>query len=218
MATLVAVFRETREGAAMRYVAYYRVSTAKQAYGLEAQQSDVRAFLGQHGGVLEEEFIERKSGEKDKNRPELQKALAYCRKHKCRLLLAKLDRVSRDVEFIAWLMKQVPFTVVSMPNADPFQVHIWAALAQQERTMIAQRTKAGLKVAKANGKQLGGLRPGSLRFKAEADQRALELKPLFDQMSGLSAREIAEELNKRKVPTANGCIWHSTTVLRMMRR
>jgi DNA invertase Pin-like site-specific DNA recombinase len=203
----------------MRYVAYYRVSTAKQAYGLEAQQSDVRAFLGQHGGSLEAEFIERKSGKDDKNRPELQKALAYCRKHKgCKLLLAKLDRVSRDVEFIAWLMKQGPFVVASMPNADPFQLHIWAALAQQERTMIAQRTKAGLAVVKAKGVKLGGLRPGTERIMEEADKRAAELKPLLASMQGMSARAMADRLNKQGVYTPNGGKWHSTTVLRVLRR
>ena len=179
---------------------------------------DVQAFLGQRGGDLEQEFIERKSGKDDKNRPELLKALAYCRKHKCKLLLAKLDRVSRDVEFIAGLVKQVPFTVVTMPDAEPFQVHIYAALAEQERRMIAERTKAGLKIAKAAGRRLGGLRPRTALIKAEADSRALELKPLLDQMQGLSARAMADELNKQNIPTANGGKWHSTTVLRIIRR
>jgi DNA invertase Pin-like site-specific DNA recombinase len=202
-----------------QYVAYYRVSTSRQPYGLEAQRRDVQAFLGQHGGELAGEYVERKSGKNHRNRPELDKALARCKKHKgCKLLLAKLDRVSRNTAFIAWLMEQTRFTVSDKPHATEFELHIWAALAQQERKQISERTKAGLAVAKSRGTKLGGMRDNSIRLKREADKRARQIMPIINKLLPMSFRKIAEELNRQKVPTANGNVWSHTTVAKLMRR
>ena len=160
------------------FVAYYRVSTARQGrsgLGLEAQQFAVRQYLNAGAGVLLSEFTEIESGKKV-DRAQLDAALAACRVRGATLVIAKLDRLARNVSFIASLMNSgVEFVAVDMPQANRFTVHIMAAMAEHEREMISQRTKVALAEAKRRGAQLGGNR-GKLHLIAgrggEASARA----------------------------------------------
>ena len=148
-----------------KYVLYYRVSTKRQGKsgnGLEAQKRDIQLFLDTHTEEPFEvlgEYQDIESGRSD-DRSELQKAIALCKKEKATLLVSKLDRLSRKVSYIASLMedKKLNFRVASMPHADKFQLHIYAALAEQERDFISTRTKAALASVKAKGTLLGGAR------------------------------------------------------------
>ena len=141
-----------------KFVAYYRVSTDKQGksgLGLEAQQTAVKRWLDGGTWKLLASFTEVESG-KRVQRPELAKALAYCKRHKATLLIARLDRLARNVHFISGLMEaKVKFVAVDMPEATPFMLHIYAAVAQEEARAISARTKAALAAAKARGKRLG---------------------------------------------------------------
>jgi DNA invertase Pin-like site-specific DNA recombinase len=149
--------------AARRFVAYYRVSTDRQGrsgLGLEAQQKAVRDYLDGGAWEIVAEFVEVESG-KRADRPELARALDACRKHKARLVIAKLDRLSRNLAFIATLMDSgVEFVAVDNPHANKLTIHILAAVAEHEREMISERTKAALAAAKARGKKLGTPGPG----------------------------------------------------------
>ena len=131
-------------------------------------------------------------------------------------VVAKLDRLSRDVHFISGLMKhKVAFIVADLgADTDPFMLHLYAALAEKERRMISQRTKDALAAAKANGKQLGGLRHHGRELQQAAIGRAKALQPLFDELAGKSAREIARILNERSVATPTGKPWSAMTVIR----
>src|SRR5262249_4112211 len=142
------------------------------------------------------------------------------RHHQAPIIVAKLDRLSRDVHFISGLMThKTPFIVAELgADADPFMLHLYAALAEKERRLISQRTKDALAAKKAQGVKLGGLNAGVLKVRDEAKARAEALRPLLTELAGLSARGIAAELNKRKVPTPNGKPWHATTVIRVQRR
>ena len=144
--------------AAGKFIPYYRVSTARQGrsgLGLDAQRAAVEAFLNGGSWQIIEEFIETESGKRD-DRPELQKALASCRIHRATLLIAKLDRLSRDAAFLLGLQKAgVKFTAVDMPQADNFTVGILAVLAEKERELIASRTREALAAAKRRGVRLG---------------------------------------------------------------
>ena len=136
------------------FIAYYRVSTDKQGksgLGLEAQRQAVVDFINGNGNKVIAEYTEVESG-KRRDRPELAKALTDCRKHKAKLVIAKLDRLARNVHFISGLMESgVDFVAVDMPQANRLTVHILAAVAEHEREMISQRTKAALAVAKERG-------------------------------------------------------------------
>lgn len=138
------------------YVAYYRVSTVKQGHsglGLEAQRHTIEAFC-REGSILAE-FTDVESGKND-HRPELLKAIAYTKQHRAQLMIAKLDRLSRNVYFISSLMEsKVHFKACDLPEADHFTVHLFAALAEKERRMISERTKAALAAKKARGFALG---------------------------------------------------------------
>lgn len=200
----------------MDYVAYYRVSTKRQSssgLGLDAQKRTVNTFVEKSGKILEE-FVETESGAKN-NRRELTAALAFARKHRAALLIAKLDRFSRRLSFIASMMESgVPLIVAEMPNATDFQLHIFAALAQEERRLIATRTKAALAEAKRRGQKLG-INGQALaeRNHAEALQFARTLEPhirLFSNTTQYS--KIAEYLNKIGIKTRSKSIFYPQTV------
>jgi DNA invertase Pin-like site-specific DNA recombinase len=217
------------------FVAYYRVSTEKQGrsgLGLEAQQQAVTAFLNGGEWRLVGSFTEVESGKRD-DRPRLAEALASCRLHQATLLIAKLDRLSRDAHFLLGLQKAgVRFVAVDMPHADNFTVGILAMVAQKEREMISERTRAALKAAKARGVSLGGDRgnlgavshhgraaSAGLR-KANADDRSQDLAAIIRPLraSGASLRAIAAELDQRGIRTARGSEWTPTAVKRVITR
>jgi DNA invertase Pin-like site-specific DNA recombinase len=208
-----------------RFVAYYRVSTDRQGrsgLGLEAQQKAVQDYLNGADWSLVAELTEVETGKRS-DRPELTKALALCRKHKAKLVIAKLDRLSRNLAFIATLMDSgAEFVAVDNPHANKLTLHILAAVAQHEREMIAERTKAALAAAKARGIKLG--RNGAERlapaYRAAAVQRAASLAPILIEMRsvGMSARRIAAELIARQVPTPASGKWHAQTVMRLLKR
>lgn len=212
-------------------VAYIRVSTARQGrsgLGLEAQQAALQRFCETEGFEILAERIEVETGKGADaldRRPELAAALTEAKRRKCPVLVAKLDRLSRDVAFIAGLMAQrVPFIVAELgPDADPFMLHIYAALAEKERRLISARTKAALQAARARGQRLG--RNGAERlapaYKAEATRRADELAPIIKEVrvaGASSLRQIAAGLNGRGIPTARGGAWTAVQVRRVLER
>ena len=203
-------------------IGYIRVSTAKQGrsgLGLEAQQEALQRFAEANGFAFLETLTEVESGGDD-NRPELTKALARAKKERAHIIVAKLDRLSRDVHYISGLMKhRVPFIVAELgADTDPFMLHIYAALAEKERLMISQRTKAAMKAAKARGVSIGGLRDKGEELQREAKERAEGLRSVFEELSGMSARKAAKELNARGIPTSSGSKWHATQVIRVRER
>ena len=171
------------------------------------------------------EFEDHLSG-KNEDRPELGRAIELVRRTGAELLVAKLDRLSRKVAFIAALMDdpKVRLRVAAMPYADKFQLHIYAALAEQEREFISARTKAALAEAKAKGRRLGGLRDKTMKrnagvkanAKARADRIAKIVVPLREQ--GASLRAIADALNSSGAPTARGGVWQASQVKRVLER
>jgi DNA invertase Pin-like site-specific DNA recombinase len=208
---------------ASQFVAYYRVSTDRQGrsgLGLEAQQAAVRGYLGAVAPIAE--FTEIETGQRN-DRPQLREALALCRKHKARLVIAKLDRLSRNLAFIAALMDSgVEFVAVDNPHATRLTLHILAAVAEHERHMIADRTKAALQAAKARGIRLGRNATDRLApaYRSAAMERARNLAPVLAELksTGMSARGMAAELTARGIPTPNGAKWHGQTVRRMIDR
>ncbi|WP_338610459.1 recombinase family protein [Pelagibacterium nitratireducens] len=214
-----------------QYVIYTRVSTQEQGrsgHGLEAQERDIDLFLTNFSDVPYEvigRFQDVLSGSSD-DRPELAQALKLARSTGAELLVSKLDRLSRKVSFIAALMddKALKLRVASMPFADKFQLHIYAALAEQERAFISERTKAALKSAKANGKKLGGLRDKTMKrneaiqakAKAEAEKVMKVIGPL--RRSGATLAAIAATLNDTGIATSRGGAWTPTQVSRVLAR
>jgi DNA invertase Pin-like site-specific DNA recombinase len=201
------------------FVAYYRVSTDRQGksgLGLDAQKKAVEDYLNDGPWQLVGDFTEIESGKRS-DRPELEKALEACRRQKAKLVIAKLDRLSRNLAFIATLMESsVEFVAVDNPHASKLTVHILAAVAQHEREMISERTKAALQAAKARGKRLGNPKlskaaaRGTAAGKAAADQFAANVLPLIReiQASGVTSHNaIAAKLNERRVKTARGGRW-----------
>jgi DNA invertase Pin-like site-specific DNA recombinase len=185
-------------------VAYYRVSTQKQGrsgLGLEAQRNAVWHFAKAEGFEIVAEFTEVETGKGSdalERRPQLKAALRAAKKVKCEVAVAKLDRLSRDVAFIAGLMSQrVPFIVCALGRSvDPFTLHIYAALAEQERRMISQRTSAGLQAAKARGVKLGRQEIADAQRDAAAARDAI-LKPVLRETIDLSAQKAADEIERR---------------------
>jgi DNA invertase Pin-like site-specific DNA recombinase len=173
------------------------------------------------------EFTEIESGKRNK-RPELEKALAACKRQRAKLVIAKLDRLSRNLAFIATLMDSgVEFIAVDNPHANKLTVHILAAVAQHEREMIAQRTKDALQAAKARGVVLGNPKLADVRdravanLKADADRFAKNVAPIIReiQSSGVSSnRGIARSLNARGVATARGGAWTGVQVAAILHR
>lgn len=212
-----------------RFVAYYRVSTERQGrsgLGLEAQQAAVASFIN-GGSELVGEFTEIESGKRNA-RPELAKAFEACRRHKAKLVIAKLDRLSRNLAFIATLMESgVEFVAVDNPHANKLTVHILAAVAQHEREMISERTKAALAAAKRRGVTLGNpqlakaAKHGTAATKAAAKHFAANVLPVIRdiQAGGASSNTaIAAKLNERNVPTARGGKWAHVQVAAIIGR
>jgi len=213
-----------------KFVAYFRVTTGKQGrsgLGLDAQRKAVRDYLDGGTWSLIGEFTEVESGKRNE-RPELVKALAACKRNKAKLVIAKLDRLSRNLAFIATLMESgVEFVAVDNPHANKLTVHILAAVAQHEREMIAQRTKDALQAAKARGVALGNPRLADVRsravasVKAVADRFAKNVAPIIReiQSTGIAShRGIARSLNSRGIATARGGEWTAVQVGSILRR
>ena len=211
-------------------IAYIRVSTARQGrsgLGLEAQRRAIAEFCEREGLAITGEYVEVETGKGAdalERRPQLAAALAAAKKARCSIIVAKLDRLSRDVAFIAGLMaSRVPFIAAELgADADPFMLHLYAALAEKERRMISARTKDALRAAKARGVKLGrhGAEHLSVVNKAAALERAMILAPLLADMKvrGLSSRAIAAELTTLGVATPSGGRWHPQTVMRALSR
>ena len=208
-----------------RFVSYYRVSTAQQGasgLGLEAQREAVSRHIAGARGVIVAEFQEVESGKKN-DRPQIAAALAACRLRRAKLIIAKLDRLARNVFFISSLMESgVDFVACDNPHATRLTIHILAAVAEHEREMMAERTRAALQAAKARGVRLG--RNGADRlapaYRAKAMERARQLAPVLTKMktAGLSARQMAAQLTERGIATPTGARWHAQTVIRMIDR
>lgn len=214
-----------------QYVIYRRVSTKEQGrsgLGLDAQDRDIALYFdGFATGPYEvlETYTDVLSGSDD-TRPALSAALEMCRRTGATLLVSKLDRLSRKVSMIAALMddKRVKLRVASMPNADKFQLHIYAALAEQEREFISARTKAALAEAKLRGAKLGGLRDKTMQrnkaVQANALARAEKVEGIVMPLrqSGATLRQIADRLNQAGVETARGGRWQASQVKRVVER
>jgi DNA invertase Pin-like site-specific DNA recombinase len=203
-----------------KFFSYLRVSTDRQGergHGLDAQRKAVADYLNGGAWELMGEFVEVESGKRN-GRPKLAEALAACKKHHARLVIAKLDRLSRNVAFIATLMDgKIDFVCCDFPSANRLTLHILAAVAEHEREMIAKRTKEGLAAAKAKGVVLGN-RDLAAANKAGAIERARAIGPALAELAGLSARAAAAELNTRKVATPTGAPWSAKTVIRARER
>lgn len=213
----------------MRAVAYYRVSTDKQGrsgLGLEAQREAVRRFLKDDYPPIRE-FKEVESGKRT-DRPELQRAIEYAKLHKAKLVIAKLDRLARNVHFVSGLMQAgVDFVAVDIPHANKLTIHIIAAVAEDEAQRISERTKAALQAAKARGVKLGGFRGakvdpslGTAARQRLARERAKSIVPIIEElrMEGVtSLAALSAKLNERGIPSPRGGRWQATTVLRVLR-
>ena len=217
-------------------VAYYRVSTERQrrsGLGIDAQRDAVWRFAEAEGFSLAAAFVEAESGKGADaldRRPQLAEALSVARCRKCAVIVAKLDRLSRDVAFISGLMAQrVPFIVAELgADADPFMLHLYAALAEKERRLISERTRAALAQRKAQGARLGNPRnarkaaaQGRTAQSNEADRFAANVLPIIDaiKQAGVSTfAGIAAALNARGVRSARGGIWHVSSVMNLVAR
>jgi DNA invertase Pin-like site-specific DNA recombinase len=216
-------------------VAYIRVSTTSQGrsgLGIESQREALTRFAKEVGFDIVAEFVEIETGKGSDaldRRPQLAAALAKARALRSSVVVAKLDRLSRDVHFISGLMAhRVPFVVTELgPDVDPFVLHLYAALAEKERALISGRTKSALAAAKAKGVKLGNPNIEAARgeameaIKAEADRAAGNVLPIIAEIkkSGASTlRAIAEALNARGIPTPRGGRWHATSVRNALAR
>ncbi|WP_448189346.1 recombinase family protein [Azospirillum sp. sgz301742] len=228
---------------AERFIAYYRVSTARQGLGLDAQRADVARYL--NGRTLLAEFSEKESG-RNNHRPELQRALDLCRLTGATLLIAKLDRLSRDVHFLTGLEKAgIEFVACDMPNANRLTVHIMACIAQEERETIAKRTKGALGAIKAEIERTGsyttkagqviaklgknnltpeirtiGVKAAALVISTKADEFASRVLPIIRQLQnqGMSLRAIADRLNAMQIRAVRGGQWQAVQVSRVLER
>ena len=219
-------------------ISYLRVSTARQGVsglGLEAQRAAVAAHIASGGHTLVSEYVEVESGAKAA-RPQLAAALAACKLHRATLVIAKLDRLARNVAFISNMMDGgVDFVACDMPHANRLTLHLLAAIAEHEREMISQRTKAALQAAKVRGQRLGnpngaaGLvayasqaaRESAGKRAERASQRAEAVGRVIRDIVGsgiAGSRAIALALNDRGIPAPSGGRWHGEQVRRTMAR
>jgi DNA invertase Pin-like site-specific DNA recombinase len=217
-------------------IAYLRVSTQQQhrsGLGIEAQRTAVGRFAEVEGIAIISEFVEAETGKGADaldRRPQLAAALAAARSAKCAVLVSKLDRLSRDVAFVSGLMAQrVPFIVAELGrDADPFMLHLYAALAEKERRLISERTKAALSAKKVNGGKLGNPRNiasagaiGRAAQVAAADQFVAALAPVVAAIRNTGAttlEAISCALNERGVRPARGTRWHASSVANLLSR
>jgi DNA invertase Pin-like site-specific DNA recombinase len=225
--------KRRQKAGTIKAVAYYRVSTAKQGrsgLGLEAQQAAVRAFLEGRGWPPLAEFIEIESGRKA-DRPELARALEACRLYGATLVIAKLDRLSRNAAFLLTLRDSgVEFVACDMPDANRLTVGIMAMVAEDEGERISARTKAALAAARARGTKIGGFRgysfsaadraAGAATLTARARRTAAAILPIIRELQTagiVSLRGLAHELTQRGVPTPGGASrWQAVQVRRLM--
>lgn len=208
-------------------IPYYRVSTERQGQsglGLDAQRLAVSDYALRSQLRILEEFTEIESG-KNKFRPVLLSAIAACKKEKATLLIAKLDRLGRNVAFISHLMESgIDFIAVDNPYANKLIVHIMAAFAEFERDQISRRTKEALIVAKARGVILGkyGKNVLSKKNKKASKVFAKQMQPIIESIRSdgfLTIREIRDELNQRQIPTYSGKqTWHVNTVHQLLKK
>lgn len=210
----------------MKYVAYYRVSTQKQGesgLGLESQQSAVSAFCEPL-----ESFTEVETGTNKKARPELQRAIAACKRLGATMVVAKLDRLARNVAFVSALMESgVDFVACDNPQANRLTIHILAAVAEDEAQRISERTKAALAAYKVRGGKLGNPKnltteasqKGNAANKTAADKYKAEVIPIAQKLreAGRTLTEIAETLTGRGILTRRGKAWSATAVARLLR-
>jgi len=213
----------------MNYIAYYRVSTKKQGVsqlGLKAQEHAVRRFISPE--LIDMEFTEMETGTNKKFRPVLNEALALCKKHGATLIIAKLDRLARNVSFVSSLMdSKVKFKAVDMPEATDLTIHIMSAIAQNEAKVISSRIKEALA---QSTKELGNpqnLTPeaqkrGVEMIKLKAKQNANNTRALAFVMEldykNLTLREIAEKLNRNEFKTSTGKMFGTTQVIRILKK
>jgi len=215
----------------MYVIAYLRVSTQEQGnskLGLEAQKAALEEYCHHQGHEIAEWFTEIASakGHTLRDRPILDKALRLARKTKRRILVSRLDRLSRDVAFVSGLMaERVAFEVAEFgPDVDPFMLHIYAAVAEKERHLISARTKAALRAAKARGIQLGGLRDNTAERNAALAKKTMAFaerhRDLLSSMASQnkSLTDMAKALNKSGLRTTRGCEFTAVQVSRMIDR
>lgn len=210
------------------YIAYYRVSTDRQGrsgLGLNAQRNAVAGYLSGRGHLLAE-FTEIESGQR-KDRPQLTAALNACRQHRSTLVIARLDRLARNVHFISGLMESnADFVACDMPEASRLTIHILAAVAEHEREIISQRTKEALREAKARGIRLGNpyaINVVHLAHQANREQAHTFAAPLLllvysMRQQGMTLQAIANEMNQRRISTARGGSWHPQTIQNLLAR
>ena len=220
-----------------KWISYLRVSTGRQGrsgLGLEGQRKAVDDFLNGGSWHLVKEFVEVESGKKtDRQRPVLAEAIKACRLYGAKLVIAKLDRLSRNAHFLLGLKEAgVDFVCADMPSANRLTVGIMAMVAEEEGRMISERTKAALAAARRRGVQLGGYnkdpkltvkarKTGQETNRAKAAARATDLAPAIAELQAAGAtslRAIAAGLNERGIPTARGGAWTATQVMRVMER
>lgn len=214
-----------------RYIAYYRVSTKKQSLGLDAQQVTVNNYISVNGGALVSEYREKESGKKD-HRVELDKAIEECKRCGATLIIAKLDRLSRNITFIFTLRDSgVDFIACDLPQFNTLTLAIFSALAQQERELISQRTKNALAVLKAKGVKLG--RPNASfslemrerayeanRIKADTNPNIIRARTMIEALSSRTHNltHIAKALNENGFRTAQDASFTPSTVKRIIER
>lgn len=231
--------RTNTNGNRKMYVAYYRVSTKKQGLGLEAQRTIAQQYTTANEGEIVSEYSEKESakGSNNNNRKELYKAMQECKRTGATLLIAKLDRLSRDVEFIAHLQNDssINFCACDLPEFNTLTLYIFAALAQHERELISSRTKAALRVKKEKGAKLGAHNGVSHIYGKEDRVKAAEAKrenakenensrkawhfAEYRILCGVTYKTIADELNSEHYPTPKGSgVWRGNMVKRLEAR
>jgi DNA invertase Pin-like site-specific DNA recombinase len=227
----------------VKIISYRRVSTKKQGQsglGLDGQQAALEAYVRQHGATCIATYTEVETGKRS-DRPELIKAIAHAKRSKARLVVAKLDRLARNVEFTAALMRSgVDFVACDNPHANKLTIHILAAIAEHEAEQIAERTKTALQAAKRRGIKLGSARPGhwagreqarlqgarkgnkaaGVALAEAADEAYSDLYPMLleRRKQGMTFQRIADNLNENGHTTRRGKPWNASQVLRVLRR